>query len=123
MLIFAKVLWLSKAAEAKAGSLIVSKIKECVPTLLHQYKTGRGLGTPSTSNDVEDFANFFADTLGRMVPSTTEEAFYKPQRRGSDGKPRQQDGMVAKVSAKKVKLIAYNAERSSGDVLKVLDKM
>ena len=75
-----------------------------MPTLLRQYKTGRGSGTPSSSNDVEDFANFFADTLGRMVPATTEEAFYKPQRRGSDGKPRQQDGMVAKVSAKKVKL-------------------
>jgi hypothetical protein len=84
---FAKVLWLSKAAEAKTGSSIIFKIKECVPTLLHQYKTGRGLGIPSTSNDVEDFANFFANTLGQMVPATTEEAFYKPQRRGSDGKP------------------------------------
>ena len=107
----AKVLWSSKVIEAKAGSLIVSKIKECVPTPVLQYKTGRGLEIPSTSCDVEEFADFFVNTLGRMVAPSTEEAFYKPQRMDHNGKPRQQDGKVAKVSVKKVKFVTSSASK------------
>ena len=99
----AKVFWSSKVTDERAGSLIVSKMKECLPSLVLQCKTGRGFEIPATSCYVKEFAEFFVNTLGEMVAPATEEAFYKPQRLDHNGKPIKQESKVAKVDAKKVK--------------------
>ena len=83
----AKVFCLSKVTEGKSGSVIVSKMKECLPSLVLKYKTSKSLEIPADSCDVKEFADFLVNTLGEMVAPVTEEAFYKPQRLYHNGKP------------------------------------
>ena len=91
--------WLSKVTEGKDGSVIVSKIKECLPSLVLKYKSSKGLEIPANTCDVKDFADFLLNTLGEMVAPVKEEAFYKLQRLDHNGNPIKQESKVAKVES------------------------
>ena len=60
----AKVFWLSKVTKGKAGSVIVSKMKECLPSLIHEFKSSKGLEIPANTCDVTVFADFLLNTQG-----------------------------------------------------------
>ena len=87
--------------------MIISKIKECLPSQVLKYKTSKGLEVPANNCDVKEFADFLLNTLGEMVAPVKEEAFYKPQRLDHNGKPIKQESKVAKVDVKKVKPVMY----------------
>ena len=85
--------------------MIISKMKECLPSLIHEFKSSKGLEIPANTCDVTVFADFLLNTLGKMVAPVEEEAFYKPQRLDHNGKSIKQEGKVAKEDVKKVKLV------------------
>ena len=101
----AKVFWLSKVTEGKAGAVIVSKMKECLPDLIHQFKSNQHLEISANACDITVFGDFLLSTLGKMVETVEQEAFYKPQRRDHTGEPIKQEGKVANEEVKKVKLV------------------
>ena len=115
----ARVFWLSRVTEGKAGAVIVAKIRECLPALALEYKTTRGLHVPVDRCEITEFSKFFVDTLAVMVEPKQQEVFYKPPRLDHNGKPIQQKGQLAVENVDKTKSMAAKPIRKEGRLAKV----
>ena len=56
----AKVFWLSKESEGKAGALIVSKMRECMPELVKEFKSTKMLDMSGNTCDFTEFGGFLS---------------------------------------------------------------
>ena len=100
----AKVFWLSKESEGKAGALIVSKLRECMPEFVKEFIATKMLDMSGNTCDFTEFGDFLTSSLGKLVDPVEQEAFYKPQRLDHAGKPVKQEGKVVVKEVKKVRL-------------------
>ena len=74
----AKVFWLSRESEGKARAMIVSKMRECMPDLVKEFKSTQMLEMSGDTCDFVEFGDFLTSSLGKLVNPEGQEAFYKP---------------------------------------------
>ena len=100
----AKVFWLCRESEAKAGAMIVSKMRECMTDLVKECKSTQKGERSGDTGDIIEFGDFLTRSLGKWVNPEGQQAFYQPQRRDHDGKPIKQKGKGVREEVEKVKL-------------------